>query len=104
MVQVLTALAISFVSVMVYYFLLAIASISVKKFFGYDKPQGMFYKIIDFPVGLPDVVFELTVPATVKRHYFNFKPGYFRKAFLCFILNVILYSIPLYFLIKGIIN
>ena len=82
-----------------YYVAWTIATISVQKFFHYDKPQGLFYKIIDFPMALPGFIFDITVPRAVKTRYFGFKPGYFRRAFLCFILNIALYFVLTYFLL-----
>lgn len=85
--------------VTVYYVAWSIAAVSVQKFFQYDNPQGLFYKIIDFPVSLPGFVFDLAGPAAVKRRHFNFKKGYLRRALLCFILNVVFYSVIVYFLL-----
>lgn len=98
------ALGISFGFVTVYYLFLMIEAITVQKFLGYDKPQGMFYKIIDAPVALPGFVFDLAVPKAIRKRYFSLKPGYLRRAGLCFILNVMLYSVPAYFVLHKMTN
>jgi hypothetical protein len=98
--NVLVAAATSLGLVTIYYLLWAMAAISVQKYFHYDKPQGLFYKVIDIPIVLPYLIFDLAVPMKLKRAYFNFKSGYLRKAALCFMLNVALYFIPFYFLVS----
>ena len=96
MVEVITALSISFGLVSAYYAFMMAALVAVQKWFHYDKPQGLFHKAIDFPVSLPGFIFDLVVPNATKLRHFNLKRGYLKKEFLCFIANVVIYFIPIY--------
>jgi len=84
---------------MLYYLAHAGIAIGIQKYLRYDKPNGSLYKIIDFPMALPGVLFDRFVPLTLKKRYFRLKPGYLRKAAICFIANVTLYTLPAYLLL-----
>ena len=86
--------------VLVYYLAWAGIAIGVMKFLNYDKPNGLLYKVIDFPMALPGILFDAVVPSSIKRKYFAYKPGYLRKSIICFVLNVMIYFVPAYFLLS----
>jgi hypothetical protein len=86
--------------VAIYYFFNILVSVVAQKFFHYFEPRGILYKIVDFPITLPGRVFDLTVPPSIKSEYFSRKRGYLNKEAICFLLNVILYSLAAYLIFR----
>ncbi|HKP68632.1 MAG TPA: hypothetical protein VJV05_05070 [Pyrinomonadaceae bacterium] len=98
-VLVVLALGISFGAVALYYVLTALISVVAQTVLYYDRPQGWLYKIVEFPMNLPGVAFDRLVPRGIRFKYFNMKEGYLKKEMICFLLNVFLYALPVYFLL-----
>jgi len=94
------AVLISLLAVGAYYVVAALVSIGAQKYFRYDKPNGLLNKVIDFPTKLPEFLFERLVPLRLRLKHSNGKEGYLRKQILFLVVNVLLYSIPVYFLIR----
>jgi hypothetical protein len=97
----MVAITTSLIVVTLYHLVLVAVSVGVQKYLLYDKPKGLLYRIIEFPMALPGAVTNIAVPQSVKKKYFNFKPGYLRKVAMCFALNVAIYTVPAYLLFSS---
>ncbi len=95
----LLAVLLSFLAVGTYHFLCALVSMAAQKFFRYDKPTGLLYKIIDLPMQLPEILFGTMVRPGTIPYFYDRKPGYLRRQVLYFIMNALLYAIPIYYLL-----
>ena len=103
MVNIFLAIGVSLGFVSVYYLLWIVAAVMVQKVFHYDRPNGAFYKIIGAPTALAELLFDLFVPESIrKQHFRGSKRNYLNRAGLCFVLNVVLYSVPAYLVLFGI--
>ena len=92
-----SAILISLLATAAYYVITVLVSIGAQKYFRYDKPGGFLYKVIDFPLLLPKVLFEKMVHPKAVPYFYDRKDGYMRRQVVYFVLNVILYALPIYF-------
>ena len=95
--EVLIAFGVGFAFVTLYYLCNAGLAIVAQTVFCYDNPTGAVYKIADFPMALPGLVFRLITSPQTRSAYFPGKEGHLRLEAFFFLDNVILYSAAAYF-------
>jgi hypothetical protein len=103
----LGAIAVSLFFVTLYYVMAVVISIGVQKYLRYDKPNGLLYLIIDFPMDLPALLYKHFVPQYLKdkvelrrqSRRRDCKAGYLNRSALFYFASVILYTLPAYLLL-----